>query len=158
MGLAAMVIEKSDVSGKHITLEESPADRLESWKLVLFKAFPNKPIFGYGVARGFIDGQIFLTLFEVGAVGLFLLGSLLVKLFKMSRDVLKMREIRNDNFTAGLSVGFLAGFMGLLGHALSTNTFIIIKIMEPFWFMAAMILSLPKLLEEEKAAEEAKNI
>ena len=151
------IVEESGAEGTHLAWEASPADRLQSWKMVLFKSFPNKPIFGYGVARGFVDGQVFLILFEVGAVGLFLLGSVFVKLFKMAREVLKLEDIENDDFGAGITVGFLAGFAGLLGHALSTNTFIIIKIMEPFWFMAAIVLSLPKLLEEEKVAREALN-
>jgi len=147
------VVEKSGISGKYLELEASPADRLESWKAVLFTLFPRKPIFGWGVARGFIDGQIFLTLFEVGAVGLFLFVSVLVKLYKMARSVLILKEVQSDDFTAGLSVGFMAGYIGLLGHALSTNTFIIIKIMEPFWFIAAIVLSLPHLLEQEKLAK-----
>ena len=73
----------------------------------------------------------------------------------MARGVLKLEEIQNDDFTAGLSVGFLAGYLGLLGHALSTNTFIIIKIMEPFWFIAAIVLSLPQLIEAEKTSDAA---
>ncbi len=155
--LTTTVIEESDISGKHLTFEESPAARLQSWKLVLFTLFPKKPIFGYGVARGFIDGQVFLTLFEVGAIGLFLLGSVLMRLFKAGRDVLKLEEVQNDDFTAGITVGFLAGFIGLVGHALSTNTFIIIKVMEPFWFMAAIVISLPRLLEKETAARAAES-
>jgi hypothetical protein len=150
--VSTTVVEESGAEGKHLTFDESPSERIGSWRGVLFKNFPNKPIFGYGVARGFIDGQVFLTLFEVGAVGLFLLGSVMVRLFKAARGVLRLEEIRKDDFAAGLSVGFLAGFMGLLGHALSTNTFIIIKIMEPFWFMAAIVLSLPRLLEERESA------
>lgn len=149
------ITEESGASGKYLALEASPADRLKSWKLVLFDLFPQRPILGYGVARAFIDGQVFLILFEVGAVGLFLFGLVLARLFKMARGVLKLEEIQNDDFTAGLSVGFLAGYMGLLGHALSTNTFIIIKIMEPFWFIAAIVLSLPQLIEAQKASDAA---
>jgi len=79
--------------------------------------------------------------------------SVLVKLYKMARSVLILKEVQSDDFTAGLSAGFMAGYIGLLGHALSTNTFIIIKIMEPFWFIAAIVLSLPHLLEQEKLAK-----
>ena len=73
----------------------------------------------------------------------------------MARDILKLEEIQKDDFLSGITVGFLAGFVGLIGHALSTNTFIIIKIMEPFWFIAAIVLSLPRLLEEKKVAKTA---
>ena len=152
--ITTTVIEKYDESGKHLKWDESPANRLQSWKDVLFYRFPDKPIFGHGVATAFIDGQIFLTLYETGVLGFFLLGSVIVRLFKMARDALKLEEIRADDFAAGLSVGFLAGFMGLLGHALSTNTFVIIKIMEPFWFIAAIVLSLPRLIGANRQSEQ----
>ena len=147
--VSTTVVEKAGVSGKSLAFEESPANRLESWKNVLFYTFPEKPLFGHGVATAFIDGQAFLLLYEVGAIGFLLFGSVLMKLYKMARDTLKLEEIQRDDFSAGITVGFLAGFIGLMGHALSANTFIIIKIMEPFWFMAAIILSLPRLLEEK---------
>jgi hypothetical protein len=151
------VVEEYGISGKRLMWEASPADRWESWRIVLLHRFPSKPILGHGVARGFIDGQLFLTLYEVGMAGLFLLGMTLAILFSMAKNVLKLDNIRKDDFAAGLSVGFLAGFVGLLGHALSTNTFIIIKIMEPFWFIAAIVLSLPRLLEKKEAERIASN-
>ncbi len=146
---------EADTSGTHLVWEASPAERWQSWKVVMFYRFPKSPLFGYGVARFFIDGQIFLTLCEVGLVGFCLLGWLLGRLFKMARSVLNVEVVKNDDFSAGLAIGFLAGFAGLLGHAIGSNTFIIIKIMEPFWFMAAMALSLPRLREEEEAAKAA---
>lgn len=136
------------VSGKRVVWEESPRERLDSWKEVLFNRFPKNPIFGYGVARYFIDGQIFLTLCEVGLLGFILFGWVLTRLFKMAREALDTDEVKNDDFSSGMTVGFLAGFIGILFCAIGTNTFLIIKIMEPFWFMAAIVLSLPQLLGE----------
>ena len=48
-------------------------------------------------------------------------------------------------FHKGITLGFLAGFIGLLVHALAANTFIIVRIMEPFWFLTAMIVMIPEL-------------
>ena len=48
---------------------------------------------------------------------------------------------------------FLAGFIGLLFHSIGSNTFIIIRVMEPFWFLAALVVSLPKLLVREKISQ-----
>jgi hypothetical protein len=45
-------------------------------------------------------------------------------------------------------MGFLAGFIGLLFHAIGANTFIIVRIMEPFWFMAAMVLMVLQIKDE----------
>jgi hypothetical protein len=41
----------------------------------------------------------------------------------------------------------MAGFIGLLFHATAANTFIIVRIMEPFWFVTGMVMM---LLELEK--------
>ena len=45
-------------------------------------------------------------------------------------------------------MGFFAGVIGLLFHAIGANTFIIVRIMEPFWFMAAMVLMIPEIKDE----------
>jgi hypothetical protein len=59
----------------------------------------------------------------------------------------------------GLVIGFMAGTVGLLFHAIGSNTFIIIRIMEPFWFFAGVALALPTLREtssEEPARQPAR--
>jgi hypothetical protein len=53
--------------------------------------------------------------------------------------------VSQDPFDKGLSIGFIAGFTGLLFHAIGANTFIIVRIMEPFWFIAAMVMMIPSL-------------
>jgi hypothetical protein len=45
----------------------------------------------------------------------------------------------------GLAIGFVAGYIGLLFHAIGANTFIIVRIMEPFWFFTGIIAVLPTL-------------
>lgn len=149
------VVTQDVVSGRRLAWEDSPRDRLESWKEVVFNRLPKRPIFGYGVARYFIDGQIFLTLCEVGLLGFILFCWLLVRLFKMAKKALNTEVVRNDSFSSGISVGFLAGFVGLLFNAISNNTFLIVKIMEPFWFIAAIILSLPRLLKQKEEPDVA---
>jgi len=144
------IIPKQSEKGLYLELEESPRARIDSWNIVLTKRFPTSPLLGHGVGNYFVDGQLFLTLCEVGIVGLILLVWVLARLFKLARNVFNMEAIKNDEFSKGLSIGFLSGFVGLLFQSISTNTFIIIRIMEPFWFMAAIILSLPQLLKEEE--------
>ena len=53
-----------------------------------------------------------------------------------------------------MALGFLAGTVGLLMHAIGSNTFIIVRIMEPFWFFAGIVVMLP-LLERDEAARRA---
>lgn len=145
------VTVKQTMEGASVEWEDSPRARLDSWKTVLFQRLPQSPIIGYGVGRYFIDSQIFLTLCESGLLGLVLLLRALFRLFKMAKETLNEVLLKGDNFSKGLSVGFMVGFIGLLVQSLSTNTFIIIIIMESFWFMAAMVFSLPQLLEKEEA-------
>jgi len=87
-------------------------------------------------------------------MGLLLFIWVLVRLFKMARGVLNTDSVKNDDFGSGLTVGFLAGYVGLLVQSISMNTVIVIRVMEPFWFMAAIVLSLPRLIEKEEARED----
>ena len=48
----------------------------------------------------------------------------------------------------GHALGFLAFTVGLLTHAIGANAFIIIGIMEPFWFFTGIIVMLPQLPRE----------
>jgi hypothetical protein len=59
-----------------------------------------------------------------------------------------LNEVKTSYFK-GLTVGILAGLIGLLFHSLGTNTFIIVRIMEPFWFFAGIVVILPELERRE---------
>ncbi|MEW6169996.1 MAG: O-antigen ligase family protein [Candidatus Omnitrophota bacterium] len=135
------------VFGKRIHLEDSAANRIESSKEV-FKKWAERPILGYGVTGlKLIDNQYTLVLGETGLIGVVIFVWLLAMIFKTSMTGLKQAD---DAWSQGLIVGFLAGFVGLLGHGFSASTFIIVRIMEPFWFIAAMINVLPEAKSEEK--------
>jgi hypothetical protein len=145
--IATMAVAKMDVSGaRYIEWEESPRERIDSWKILLFERLPKSPLLGFGVGKLFVDGQIFLTLGEVGVIGLILFIWLLFRIFKNCIEIFNIDSVKASDFSSGLTLGFLAGFIGLLTQALSTNTFIIIRIMEPFWFMAAIISILPAII------------
>ena len=51
----------------------------------------------------------------------------------------------------GVTLGFLLGFGGLLVHAIGANTFIIVRIMEPFWLVCAIMFLLPQLLNKKES-------
>jgi Na+/alanine symporter len=48
----------------------------------------------------------------------------------------------DDNYVKGLVMGVLAGFISLLLHSIGSNTFIIVRIMEPFWFLMGLVVVL----------------
>lgn len=119
-------------------LDLSSSSRIIMYKRIL-QDIKNHPILGYGITGyTFIDGQYFRTLIETGLIGLsafiYLLYSVFLTIFRIYRN-------SSDELIKGISLGLLAGFTGLLVHALSANTFIIIRIMEPFWLVMAMVVA-----------------
>ena len=129
-----------------IYLDQSSSARIFSWE-DSFESWKKKPILGHGIAGfGLIDGQYIRTLPELGIIGLVAFMWLLLSILRHSYKVYKQMD---DELYKGLSLGFIAGFIGLAIHALTANTFIILRIMEPFWFITAIIMMLPTLKEEE---------
>lgn len=146
-------VAKETIVGKYLDIEDSPKERLDGWKRTLFEDFPSSPIIGHGVSRRFVDGQVFMVLLETGLVGLFFFLWILARLFRYLRQAYHSILPTKDQFSSGLCAGFIAAFIGLVFHSLSSNTFIIIRIVEAFWFLAAIVLSLPSLITEKKADE-----
>jgi len=129
----------------NIYFDESASARIFSWQ-DSFEAWKKNPILGQGITgHGFIDGQYIRTLPELGAIGLLALLWLFWSIIKHSFIIYKKMD---DELYKGLTLGFFAGFIGLAIHAITANTFIILRIMEPFWFITAIIMMLPKLEEE----------
>ena len=132
--------EETHIGPIKMKIDPSSAARVDSWKLLLGK-WSKSPIWGYGITGigFFLDGQYFLVLGEMGLIGLTVFLLILYNILKNS-----YRTFRNsdDDYIKGVSLGFLCATIGLMAHALTTNTFIIVRIMEPFWFLAAIIMFL----------------
>jgi hypothetical protein len=109
--------------------------------------FARRPILGYGVTGfGFMDQQFARTLVETGIVGL---ATFLWLVWALLRAGLHSYRVLRVPEERGLALGFMAGTLGLLGHAVGANTFIIVRVMEPFWFFAAIVVALPGLAAAE---------
>lgn len=134
-----------DVLGRRFVLEEAAAARIETWRYI-GDVFSKSPIFGYGVAGiHFVDTQYGRILGELGIIGILAFFWLIWRLFYNALVIYRSSE---DNYVQGLCLGFLVGFIALLIHSIGANTFIIVRIMEPFWFLAAMVLMLPQIKKE----------
>jgi O-antigen ligase len=134
-------------------LDESAAARIENWKTV-FEKWKKRPFLGYGVTGvGLVDTQYPRVFGETGIIGFLIFIWLMAAVFRYGFQTFNNIE---DDWSRGLALGFLAGFVGLLIHSFSANTFIIVRIMEPFWFLAAVVMMLPQVLkvrnDEEKIA------
>jgi O-antigen ligase len=135
-------------------LDESTEARLASYQTG-FNNWKKYPILGWGVTgHSFLDAQYVKVLAETGAVGAIAFLLLLFKIFRVCRKMIIYTRER-DEFYHSLSIGVLAGFIGLCGHALGTNTFIIIRIMEPFWLFMGIIVCIPRILSPPVVQAEA---
>ena len=131
-----------------IRIDTSTSARLISWKEALTD-WTKRPLFGYGVTGyKFIDAQFPRVLVETGIIGFIAFIYLLFTIGKMAFNHLK--EL-NDPLSKGIAYGFFAGFIGLIIHSIGANTFIIVRIMEPFWFYAGIVAVLPELEKEQFA-------
>jgi len=142
--------EGGQVSIGKMHLDTSTSARLYSWQEA-FKGWTRRPVFGYGVTGfGFVDAQFPRVLSETGIIGLGAFIYLLYAIWKLAVDNLKKLK---TPYYRGLTVGFIVGYVGLLFHAIGANTFIIVRIMEPFWFFLGIIFVLPELEREESATD-----
>jgi hypothetical protein len=132
-----------------IGLDPSTSARILSLHQAL-SGWLERPILGFGVTGfGFMDAQYARVLVETGIVGLLCFVWLLWSVLKGARAV-HLKTV--DPFDRGLAMGFIAGTFGLLAHAIGSNTFIVIRIMEPFWLCAGIVLMLPVFVREEAGA------
>jgi len=139
--------ERGQIKVGGLRVDTSTSARLNSWKNVLTKDFISHPILGYGVTGySFLDAQYPRVLAETGLVGFVFFVWLLVAVF---RNVLYAYRNTADPLFSGLSLGYLVGFVAMLVHAIGANTFIIVRIMEPFWFLTAIIIMIPTIEADE---------
>lgn len=123
-------------------LDTSTSARINSWKEALAD-WTQHPVVGYGVTGyHFVDAQFPRVLVETGILGLL---AFLGLLYVLAKTAIQSLHAAKTPMFRGLTVGFLAGYVGLLVHAIGANTFIIVRIMEPFWFFAGMVVALPEL-------------
>ena len=129
-----------------LRLDTSASARIMSYKEALSR-WQKRPILGYGVTgTTFMDAQYARILVESGVLGLLAFAWLIYAIFQVGLSAWRGQP---DNLMRGLSVGLIAGLVGLLVHAIGANTFIIVRIMEPFWFVTGIIVALVASKDED---------
>jgi len=145
--------EQGQIQIGEIRLDTSTSARLVSWKEA-FQGWTQHPLLGHGVTGyGFVDAQFPRVFVETGILGFTAFCYLLFSIFKVTLNNLK--SLKTPYFQ-GLGIGFFAASVGLVVHALGANTFIIVRIMEPFWFFAGIIVVMPAM--ERQQAEQAQEV
>ena len=132
------------VGGRHVELGPSAVARVESVQYV-FYLWKQKPIFGYGaLGVGIVDSQLVRILGETGVIGLSIFVYLLILIFKGAFKTFES----TDPFIKGLGMALVLTNTALIAQSTSANSYIIVRIMEPFWFLVAITLGMSQLEEE----------
>jgi hypothetical protein len=138
--------------GKHAISDQSALERIESWHDVLNKRLFRNPataMIGNGITGiGFVEGQFFLLLGELGILGTLAFYWLLIRIAKEGYLIYRNAV---DPLPQSLALALVCSLAGLVLQSLTTNTFIIVRIMEPFWFLTGLVMILPSLKEQEAA-------
>lgn len=130
---------------ERLGLDPSAAARVDVW-FVTFEELWDHPFIGYGVTgAGLVDEQYCLVLGELGLFGMLVFLWTRWMIYRMGRSVLRDLE---DPAWRGLVIGYLCAYTGLLVHSFAGNIFIIVRIMEPFWFLTALVAALPRIMAE----------
>jgi len=133
----------------NVALDLSTTERLRSWGYVL-NDWVHAPLLGRGVTGyAWADAQYVKIIGETGLAGIVAFGFIIYRLWRSARDSFLSQT---DPFAKGLAHGFLLGLVAMLAHGIGANTFIIIRIMEPFWLCAGLVLLLPTLSGESETA------
>lgn len=135
-----------EITVGHVGLDLSTTERLRSWQYVL-KDWLHSPLLGRGVTGyAWADAQYVKILGETGLAGLVAFIFLIFRLWRRARETFLAEQ---DPFCKGLAHGLLLGMVAMLAHGIGANTFIIIRIMEPFWLCAGLVMILPRLTSEQ---------
>ncbi|MEK6709276.1 MAG: O-antigen ligase family protein [Nitrospinota bacterium] len=128
-----------------VRLDSSTSARLESYGQAI-DGWMQKPILGWGVTGFiFVDSQPVRTLVETGLVGMVAFLWLVWGYLQAGRAAMRAST---DQFQRGIAIGYLAALFGLLAHSSGSNTFIILRVMEPWMLFTAMVIRIPALAEE----------
>ncbi|MCX7641967.1 MAG: hypothetical protein N2Z20_04965 [Elusimicrobiales bacterium] len=120
-----------------IMLEDSAYARYKSIENVILNVVPYYPIFGKGVTGiGLGDNQYALLLGESGIVGFLSFFWLIFSVVGLS---IKVYHTSKDYYERALGLGVFCSTFALLAQGVGVNTFIIVRIMEPYWFFVALV-------------------
>jgi hypothetical protein len=129
-----------------VQVDKSTGERLYVWKKVDYNLHV-WPWLGGGVSWDrVLDSQYARVLIETGIVGCAAFVFLQFRLLSTTRQAYRFAA---DWFGRGISVGIFAGTIALIFHSLGTVSFIIVRIMEPYWFLVALAVIVRALAIEE---------
>lgn len=120
-----------------ITVDKSTHERIYVWEKVRYNLYV-WPYFGGGVAWDrVLDSQYARVIIETGLVGLAAFVFLQFRLLYSARQTYKWA---GDWMGRALGIAVFAITLALIAHSMGTISFLIVRIMEPYWFLVAMAM------------------
>lgn len=142
------------IVGAEVLIDKSAYERVYVWQKVRHN-LTVWPLFGGGVSWGTVlDSQFARVIIETGLFGLAAFLFLLWRVLVTSRQAFRWSR---DWVAKVLSLAMLVNTVGLIVHSFGTVSFLIVRIMEPFWFLMALVVVSRQiaLLDHANRAREA---
>ena len=133
-----------------LQVDKSTYERLYVWDKVKY-TLQIVPWFGGGVGWGkVLDSQYARVVMETGLLGMAAFLFLQYRLLRTTREAFRWSR---DWLSRGLAIGATTSTIALIVHSLGTISFLIVRIMEPYWFLIALTVVVRELAIEEHARQ-----
>lgn len=130
------------IAGQELgSVDKSTYERIQVWRKVgyILSLGTEFFLFGGGVTwESVLDSQYARVLLETGFVGLFAFVFLQWRLLKTTREAYRWTE---DWMGRGIALGMFGATLALIVHSIGTISFLIVRIMEPYWFLIALTVT-----------------
>lgn len=118
-----------------LQVDKSTHERVYVWQKVWYLLHV-APWFGGGIAWEMVlDSQYARVILETGLFGI---TAFLFMQFRLIRTCHEAAKWSRDWVGKGLAIGALSATIAMMTHSLGTISFLIVRIMEPFWFLMAL--------------------
>jgi len=121
-----------------LRVDKSTHERFLVWRKVRFILTLSLPfaLLGAGVSwESVLDSQYARVFLETGLLGAIAFAFLLYRLLRTAREAYRWTD---DWVGRGVGIGVFAATLALMAHAIGTISFLIVRIMEPYWFLVAI--------------------
>lgn len=118
-----------------VQVDKSTYERIYVWQKVWWNLHI-WPFLGGGVAwDDVLDSQYARVIIETGFFGMAAFLFMQWRILKTTRQAYRWSR---EWLPRGIALGTFAAAVGLMIHSMGTNTFLIVRIMEPFWYLVAV--------------------
>ena len=140
------------IAGRHtgLQVDKSTYERIYVWQKVRYN-LRVWPWLGGGVAwQSVLDSHYARVAIETGLLGLAAFVFMQLQMLRTCRDAYRWSR---SWLGRGVAYGTATALVGIIVHSLGTITFLIIRIMEPLWFLLALTVVVRSLAIEEYLKE-----